>query len=361
MSRERAARLRAAMSRHDVEALLLLGPRNVEYATGVPASLDDPPRARLQATAALLVADDPALLLAEVARRSEMEVVAWVRAAIDASRRLRLGVDECSPQLYEELGRLPGVSVVDAGPIVGDARVVKTADELECIRQVQRINETAAREVRSLVAAGLPENRLSGSLLRRVRELGGTACVVEPTWQSTTVPGPRTRHGQPAYPAPTTGRRLASGDVLWVDTGIALHGYCSDLGRTWLVGDDAGRRARHRQDFARWREVTDSVLAAVHPGASAGDLVEAARRPGDGTPWLRHLYLGHGLGQQSSEPPLIGTEGSAGDVVLAAGMVLVLEPVVWEEGRGGYRAEEVVAVTESGWTALSERIASADD
>jgi len=72
---------------------------------------------------------------------------------------------------------------------------------------------------------------------------------------------------------------------------------------------------------------------------------------------MEHFYLGHGLGIESAEPPFIGTDlGDAYDErqVLAAGMVLVLEPLVWEDGAGGYRAEEVVAITEDGWVALTD-------
>jgi Xaa-Pro aminopeptidase len=56
--------------------------------------------------------------------------------------------------------------------------------------------------------------------------------------------------------------------------------------------------------------------------------------------------------------PYVGTDlGEAFDdsLVLARGMVLVLEPVIWDDGRAGYRAEEIVAVTETGWTMLSAR------
>jgi Xaa-Pro aminopeptidase len=72
---------------------------------------------------------------------------------------------------------------------------------------------------------------------------------------------------------------------------------------------------------------------------------------------MEHFYLGHGLGIESAESPFIGTDlGDAYDErqVLAAGMVLVLEPLVWEDGAGGYRAEEVVVITEDGWIPLTD-------
>ena len=70
-----------------------------------------------------------------------------------------------------------------------------------------------------------------------------------------------------------------------------------------------------------------------------------------------HFYLAHGVGTDSAEMPLVGTDlGEAFDErqVLQPGMVLVFEPVIWDEGAGGYRSEDIVAVTDDGWTALSD-------
>jgi Xaa-Pro aminopeptidase len=72
---------------------------------------------------------------------------------------------------------------------------------------------------------------------------------------------------------------------------------------------------------------------------------------------MKHFYLAHGLGIESAESPFIGTDlGDAYDErqVLAAGMVIVLEPLVWDDGAAGYRSEEVVVVTDDGWISLTD-------
>ena len=100
----------------------------------------------------------------------------------------------------------------------------------------------------------------------------------------------------------------------------------------------------------------DASLAAIGPGATLAEVGRAATEVARGAvPWLPHFYLAHGLGVESAEMPMVGTdlgEGFDEQFVLEAGMVLVLEPVVWEDGVGGYRAEEVVAITDSGWRPL---------
>jgi Xaa-Pro aminopeptidase len=131
----------------------------------------------------------------------------------------------------------------------------------------------------------------------------------------------------------------------------------SDFGCTWVVGGEpsAGDRALR----ARWQAIVDAVLGVCRPGATAAALVAAARaahgvnRP---PPWPAPLYLAHGIGVGGVEPPFVGTDlGPAADeaTVLEPGMVLVLEPYVWEDGLGGYRAETMIAVTDDGWTPLS--------
>jgi Xaa-Pro aminopeptidase len=98
------------------------------------------------------------------------------------------------------------------------------------------------------------------------------------------------------------------------------------------------------------------VLAVVKPGVTGADLTAAARQEEERTPWLPHLYLSHGIGVDLAEAPLIGTDlGPEVDeaTVLQPGMVLVLEPVIWEDGEGGWRGEEIVAVTDTGWEPLS--------
>jgi len=165
-----------------------------------------------------------------------------------------------------------------------------------------------------------------------------------------------TTTGDLALPLLTTEKELVKGDVLWTDVSITYEGYCSDFGRTWLVGEEPS--ARQQAQFAKWREILDAVLAVTKAGASCGDLARAAIAANGGKkPWLPHFYLGHGIGTNAAEMPMIGTDlGQEFDdnFIFPAGMVLVLEPVVWEDGTGGYRSEEIVVITEDGHQSITD-------
>jgi Xaa-Pro dipeptidase len=213
--------------------------------------------------------------------------------------------------------------------------------------------------VRSAAVPGARATDLTGVFLRAVIELGATANTVDPVFQvmpKAVDEGPYSITGEIVYPLPTRPQELRAGDVLWVDTGINLHGYASDFGATWFVGaapDDA-QRVQH----AKWRDVVDHVLDEVRPGTTAAELVRAAGLHESARPWLSYFYLAHGCGTDSAEMPFVGTDlGDAFDasLVLAPGMVLVLEPVIWQDGHAGHRSEEIIAVTDDGYTWLSSR------
>jgi len=252
-----------------------------------------------------------------------------------------IGVDECTGAMSRARKLLfPNEAPVDAGAIVSAAKAIKTPDELSCMR------------------TGIRQTDLSASFLRRAFELGATASMLEPIWQvmpPSKAEGVWTTHGDLALPLLSTERELAEGDVLWTDVSITYHGYCSDFGRTWIVGRDPS--PRQRAQFDRWFEIMTAVLGVARAGASAADLGRAAIAANGGSrPWLPHFYLGHGIGVNAAEMPMIGTDlGQEFDekFVLQPGMVLVLEPVVWEDGTGGYRSEEVLVITEEGWTRLT--------
>ena len=101
-----------------------------------------------------------------------------------------------------------------------------------------------------------------------------------------------------------------------------------------------------------------AVLDVTRAGVTAAELTAAAISAAGGVkPWMPHFYLGHGLGIDSAEMPYVGSDiGEAFDatLVLAEGMVLVLEPIVWDDGAAGYRSEEVLHITEEGWEPMTD-------
>ncbi|MEX2256296.1 MAG: M24 family metallopeptidase [Acidimicrobiia bacterium] len=379
MRRERHARLVDAMRETGLDAVLLLGQSNVGYATGARVVAADQARAIHRRPVALVTADgDPAHLWTwypegappDLPERNvhagvSLESETGARALLDevatwAPPRVRLAVDELTMPVRAVLADR-GRPVGDAQPALSRAKVQKTPDELECIRRAQAINEAAIAALMPSVVPGTRGTALTGELLRRVVELGATWNNVDPIWQAmprSVADGPFSATGGVVFPTVTTPRPLGRGDVVWVDNGLAYEGYMSDYGHTWIVGDEPN--ARQRDQARRWRDIVAAALDAIRPGATARDLTRAATDEADlagsARPWLPHLYLAHGSGVDSAEAPLVGTDlGDEFDesVALVPGTVMVLEPVVWDDANAGFRAEQVVTVTDDGWESLS--------
>jgi Xaa-Pro aminopeptidase len=370
LRRNRITKLHAAMDAAGVGTLVLCGQANVSYATGARVPAADHMRAAWWRNVVLLRRDEwwpdlytefphgapPELPVSHIHDAIEVETS---EGAQQLSALLRAGeriaVDDAPFPLWRELASR---EVVDAGMVLGPAKLTKTLDEQECIRQAQAINERAMREVRALARPGTSPTEVSGAFLRAIAELGATANTVDPVFQAmppSIAAGPYSVTGEPVFPLPTRAEELRVGDVVWVDTGLNLHGYASDFGATWIIGRAAN--AVERSQHERWRMVVDRVLAVVAPGATGADLVRAAGLDNEARPWLSYFYLAHGCGTDSAEPPFVGTDlGDDFDqaLVLEPGMILVLEPVIWDDGHAGHRSEEIVAVTDDGYRRLSD-------
>ena len=375
MRTERFQRLQEQLEAQGVDGLVLLGSSSVAYATGAAVPAQDGDHAALFRPVAVVVRGDAAPHLytlyidgvpADLPEHhlhgplfpdldDGMDVFATaLRDHFDAGARV--GIDD---QTQPMLRRLHGFDWVDASAVLGAAKVTKTPDEVACIRSAQLINELAMVDALAVLRPGIRQTDLSAVFLRRIFELGASANGIDPIWQvmaPTRELGPWTLHGDLAYPTVTTDRFLREGDVIWVDAGITFEGYASDFGRTWITGADNPNEKQDKQ-FRRWRTVVDAALDILKPGVSASQLARAAIEANDGVrPWMEHFYLAHGVGTDSAEMPLIGTDfGEQFDdrLIMQPGMVVVFEPVIWEDGAAGYRSEDIVAVTDTGWVKLS--------
>lgn len=381
MRREVGARLRAAMADHGVDALILSMNGYVTYATGVSWPLLDAGLSHVERPMAVVLADDehPHLFLPFRGGASSPPPVPDDHVHGPAYLEFDHGVERFAGELaallpsganvaVDELtgamrrsgpGLFPGGEPSDAAIVLGAAQLVKTPDELSCLRRACRITEEAMAEVQKALAPGVRQTDLSAVLVRRAFELGATTNMLDAIWQvmpASRETGVWTTHGDLALPLLPTARELTAGDVLWTDISIGYAGYCSDFGRTWLVGKDP--TPRQQDQFRQWRAILDAVLAVTRAGATSGDLARAAVAANGGRkPWLPHFYLGHGIGTYPAEAPMIGTdlgEDFDDNFVFPPGMVLVLEPVVWQDGTGGYRSEEIIVITKDGYTPITD-------
>jgi len=228
-----------------------------------------------------------------------------------------------------------------SGLLVDELRAVKDAGEIESITRAVRLAEGALQELLSVVREGVSERDLAAELVYRLRLAGSESLPFDPIVAS----GPRSAlpHAQPSA------RTLQQGDLLLLDFGARVDGYCSDMTRMFVLGEPADWQ----------REIHEVVECAVGAGVQAAQAGVAARDVDDAA---RQVIVqagygaqfghgtGHGVGLEVHEAPSVNARSRD---LLLPGNVVTIEPAVYLPGRGGVRLEEVVAVGDVGRTVLT--------
>ncbi|HVV47815.1 MAG TPA: M24 family metallopeptidase, partial [Bryobacteraceae bacterium] len=146
-----------------------------------------------------------------------------------------------------------------------------------------------------------------------------------------------------------TEAKLPRKGFVTMDFGVILKGYCSDMTRTVHLGS-ATREERAAYDAVL--EAQQAAVDAVKPGATCGEVDEAARNVLEESGWGKYFThsTGHGVGLEIHEQPRIA---AGQETRLEAGMVITIEPGVYLPGKFGIRIEDMVAVTAKGCRILT--------
>lgn len=255
--------------------------------------------------------------------------------------RGRVGVDEqgMSPATWRALALgLAGADVVEAGEVFAEIRRVKTGEEIALLREAAAINERAAARAFGRAGEGVTEKDLEQVFWQEIAQAG----AVPGHWETTV--GSRSSGSFHAGPY-----LACRGDLIRSDSSCRFRGYWSDTGRTRVIG---APRPEHARTYEALRVGEEVLVKAVRSGMPVGDLFVAAvdtiRR--SGLPDYRRHHVGHGIGLEMYETPLL-VEGS--DARLEAGMVINLETPYYESGYGGFQVEDTVLVTETGGELLT--------
>jgi Xaa-Pro aminopeptidase len=229
--------------------------------------------------------------------------------------------------------------------VVEQFRQVKDPSEIATLRtSAARLSEVADAAFGS-IRAGVTEREVAGAIERAMRSAG----YERQAFDTIVASGPNA--ALPHYRAGT--RILTPGDLVVLDFGGVLDGYCSDLTRTVSVGAPTPDA---RRLHAAVRDAQRSAIEAVRPGvlatavdAAARDLLESrglGEAFGHGT--------GHGLGLDVHEEPRIGPpRTNSASVQLEPGMVFTIEPGAYVPDLGGVRIEDDVLVTADGCDVLT--------
>jgi Xaa-Pro aminopeptidase len=220
-------------------------------------------------------------------------------------------------------------------------RLKKSRQEAGLIYEAVRLADDAFTDVLSFIKEGVTEAEVAARLEGYMRKNGASGLSFD------TICASGIRSAMPHGTA--TQKPIEKGDFLTLDFGCVLDGYCSDITRTVVIG-----KATKRQE-----EIYNMVLYAqtrginaIYPGIEAAELDRAARSVIEDFGFGDNFghSLGHGVGIEVHEKPVISSRSA--DIV-SPGAVITVEPGIYIEGFGGVRIEDMVYVSDTGYTVLT--------
>jgi Xaa-Pro aminopeptidase len=354
----RVERLTDLLAEEELDVLLVTELVNVRYLTGYTGTNGIAvigPRTRAFATDFRYVEQAAEQVHPSFARaRASLDLLEAVSDLLPPGS-VSLGFDDANMAVREHARQrelLPGrVELVPAGGLVERVRAVKDAEEVGHIRTAAKLADAAFERIIRDGLIGRTEREVAVALEHDMRERGAR----RPSFDSIVAAG---GHGALPHAQPRD-VPIRSGDLVVIDWGAELDGYCSDCTRTVAAGEP-------REDA---REVYELVLSAqlaglkdVRPGRPGREVDAVAREVIEAGGHGEHFGhgLGHGVGLAVHESPRLSQRS---EDVLAPGNVVTVEPGVYLPGRLGVRIEDLVLVTEDGHdvlNGLSKRLLTTD-
>lgn len=377
--RQRIQTIQRQLARRRLRALYLVSPTRILYTTGFAYIPTERPLAVVIPSEGPVFLMGPALeqdhvrletgLIKEVFSYSDypgkVHPIRQFARILSAKKldRARLAIDSLAgayggfgyrgPSLDDVLRN---AKFVDGRDIVDDMRLVKSSAELRLLKESAKWSSIAHDILLENTTAGsrdvLDGVRASHEGLKKMlRRLGATYRQLK-VGLSPVVVGYRGQIG-PGSAVPHSvfsQKKIERGDILVTEAGVEVGGYTAELERTVIVGKPSPKAEKY---FSAMLESQSAALEAFRPGASCGEVDDAAREPIIRRGLERHLlhHSGHGIGLDGHEPPWL----DPGDETrLRPGMVFSCEPGLYVPGYAGFRHSDTIAITKTGMSYITQ-------
>jgi ectoine hydrolase len=361
MRQDVIARQIRAMSNAGLDAVISISPENFAYVTGFLSPTQ--PIMRWRHAMALVTADGATALVVVDMEANTIRakappgtnIAVWREFKFDAmtvladllhkhglaKARIGIEMDYLPAGDFSALrDALPDAAFSAAQDLLARLRQIKTPAEIDVLRRLSRIADKAITDAYHSVRAGSSEMDLAATLTRGVYEQGAEyfKLMIVATGERSVFPnvGP-------------TGRILKRGDVCRVEIFPMIGGYHAGVCRTAAVGVAPPEAERIWANLTACKHL---LLDAIKPGASSRAIYELylSKVSELGLPPIS--FIGHGIGLHLHEDPYLGPTQ---DQPLEAGMVLGIEPLVYETGFGfGMQNKDMVLVTSKDCELLSD-------
>ena len=333
------------LDQHKLDVLFVSNPYNVRYLSGFKEGKD----ARIVITrdGPTLITDGRYIVEATqqpfphriLTRRSELNnlLAEFFRG------RVGIEADHLSVAMLEGFRRdFPDLEFVSTRGLFENLRRRKSHEEIALIRQAAYLADQGFAHILPFIKPGVRELEVALELEFFLRKNGAEGLA----FSTTVASGERGAmpHGGASQ------RKIGSGELVTLDFGCVVGGYCSDMTRTVAVGKVSDEL---RAIYQAVQEAQDLALQVVGPGKRGRELDALAREHLTRLGYGAHFThgLGHGVGLWVHEAPSLS---QTSEDTLEAHDILTIEPGVYIPGLGGCRIEDLVLVTEQGHEVLSQ-------
>lgn len=342
----RLSKLREKMQSENLEAFIIASSENRRYMSGFTGS-----------SAMLVILLNKAYLLTDfrymaqaTSQAPDYEVVdagsdffQSVKDLTQGAKRIGFEEDYMTYAMYVELkAAVPNAELVEQAKVLTGLRSIKEPVELEKLRQAVNIADEAYAHILKFVDFGQTEEEISLELefnMRRAGASGGSFdFIVASGWRGS-MP-----HGV------ASSKTLQRGELLTLDFGAVYQGYCSDITRTFALGEV---EEKHREIYEIVLKANMAAIAAIKPGLKGKEVDAVARKIIEEAGYGE--YFGHGLGHSVGlaihESPRFSLRE---EQIIEPGMVITVEPGIYLPDWGGVRIEDMIVVTENGCEVLTQ-------
>lgn len=279
------------------------------------------------------------------------EIEAWkeTQDPIETATRLAerptiaaIGDQTWSLFLVHLLARMPETTFVPASVVMSELRIRKSSDEVARLRAAAEAVDRVLDRIPSGVRfSGRSERDVSRDIIEMTLEEGHQTAQF---WIVASGPNAASPHHEPGD------RIIETGDLVIVDFGGRLDGYCSDVSRTFAVGEPTRKAVEVHAVVA---EAQAAGRAAALVGARCEDVDAACRRVIADAGYAEFFIhrTGHGIGMDGHEAPYL-VEGN--ERLLEPGMAFSIEPGIYLPGELGVRIEDICVADDDGLVVLNQ-------
>ena len=216
----------------------------------------------------------------------------------------------------------------------------KTNDEIEKLRYASKLTDMGFEYICSKIKPGMTEIEIAEMLDQYMFSLGASATAFD------TIVGSGKNSAQ-IHSVPTD-RKIEEQDIILMDFGYVVDGYCSDMSRTIFVG---GITEKQEQIYDLVLKTQLNAIDKIMAGMTAMEADREGRKLINDAGYDYAHALGHGIGEIVHEDLIISPKK---DTVLEKNMVFTIEPGIYIENEFGIRIEDVVLLTDKGVEPLAK-------